>query len=266
MGNDESQHLTTGEVAKLCSVKADTVLKWIKKGRLAATRTAGGHHRVDRRDLAALMDSNGSVHPVNEACARASLRCWEYLSEGGVVRDACKQCAAYRARAAWCFELMKFCTAGAHANQFCSSSCGECVYFQRVKGGVAKVLLVSSDRELIGRLNEECGEDLSLRFARNGYDASALVESFQPAFVIVDHELLGDACADLVSCLARDPRVPGLKVMVAVSRGFEDAAGHPGVTCVLTKPFGAEAIKAAIGTLHVEAYEPASEGTGSPQE
>ena len=45
--------LSTGEVARLCSVNPDTVLKWIKKGQLAATRTAGGHYRIEEHHLAA---------------------------------------------------------------------------------------------------------------------------------------------------------------------------------------------------------------------
>ena len=43
--------LTTGKAARLCSVKPDTVLKWIKKGVLPATRTVGGHYRVEEQDL-----------------------------------------------------------------------------------------------------------------------------------------------------------------------------------------------------------------------
>ncbi|MBK5294232.1 MAG: helix-turn-helix domain-containing protein [Acidobacteriia bacterium] len=50
-----SEGFSTGEVARLCSVNPDTVLKWIKKGRLAATRTAGGHYRIEKHDLAALV-------------------------------------------------------------------------------------------------------------------------------------------------------------------------------------------------------------------
>src|SRR5215469_9819296 len=61
--------LTTGDVARRCSVKPDTVLKWIKKGRLPATLTIGGHYRVDENDLAPLMacapapEANGASKP-----------------------------------------------------------------------------------------------------------------------------------------------------------------------------------------------------------
>ena len=52
--NPENQALTSltaGKAALLCSVKPDTVLKWIKKGRLPAIRTVGGHYRVEERDV-----------------------------------------------------------------------------------------------------------------------------------------------------------------------------------------------------------------------
>lgn len=264
MINGESQHLTTGEVAKLCSVKADTVLKWIKKGRLAATRTAGGHHRIDRREVSALMEHrDGAVVP---PCSRRPLRCWEYLSEGGVVREACKACAAYRVRAAWCFEMLNLPDGAGHARQFCNTSCTDCVYFQRIKGSVTKVMVVSRDREMVRRLDAEQSDCLSLRFARNGYEASALVESFQPAFVIVDAELAGGECDELVSCLSHDARVPGLKVFLAAPCDYERALPGNGVTCVLIKPFGHEGIRAAVESVEVEAYAAAYEGTASPQE
>ena len=62
--------LSTGDVAKLFGVTPDAVLKWIKKGKLPATRTAGGHYRVTREACTALglEDSNG-----NGAFPRAQL-------------------------------------------------------------------------------------------------------------------------------------------------------------------------------------------------
>ncbi len=264
MTSDESQYLTTGEVAKLCSVKADTVLKWIKKGRLAATRTAGGHHRIDRREVSALMEHQDAA-PV-PPCARRPLRCWEYLSEGGAVRDACKACSAYRVRAAWCFEMLSLPGGAGHARQFCKTSCAECVYFQRIKGSVTRVLVVSRDREMVRKLDAEKSEDLSLRFARNGYEASALVESFQPAFVIVDAELPGREYEELVSCLSHDARVPGLKVFLAAPCGCESTSLGNGVTGVLVKPFGHHGIRAAVESVEVEGYAAAYDGTASPQQ
>jgi excisionase family DNA binding protein len=42
----EKRFLTTGDVAALCDVSVGAVKKWIRKGKLDATRTPGGHFRV----------------------------------------------------------------------------------------------------------------------------------------------------------------------------------------------------------------------------
>ena len=44
---------TTGEVASLRSVTLDSVPEWIKRRRLQASPTAGGHCRIELRHLAA---------------------------------------------------------------------------------------------------------------------------------------------------------------------------------------------------------------------
>ena len=84
--------LTTGQAAKLCSVTPDTILKWIKKGRLSAMRTAGGHYRIDRRALESLVVSQPMTAPTSPLCPdvnRSELRCWERLSDRGEIRDNC---------------------------------------------------------------------------------------------------------------------------------------------------------------------------------
>ncbi len=50
MPANKSNLLTTGQAAKLCEVTPDTVLKWIRKGRLRGGRTAGGHFRINLID------------------------------------------------------------------------------------------------------------------------------------------------------------------------------------------------------------------------
>jgi excisionase family DNA binding protein len=45
------EFITTGQAASLCSVTPDTVLKWIKAGKIPASRTPGGHYRISRSDV-----------------------------------------------------------------------------------------------------------------------------------------------------------------------------------------------------------------------
>ena len=111
MAQRSSNLLSTGQAAKLCSVTPDTVLKWIKRGRLEAVRTAGGHYRIDVMELDPFMvpptRDEAQVPAVTAAVEPAetspNTRCWEYLSTEGKVRDDCRQCVVYRVRATRCF-------------------------------------------------------------------------------------------------------------------------------------------------------------------
>jgi excisionase family DNA binding protein len=47
----EKRFLTTGEIARYCAVSHLTVTNWIRAGKLFASRTPGGHSRIQREDL-----------------------------------------------------------------------------------------------------------------------------------------------------------------------------------------------------------------------
>jgi len=117
MAQENGKLLTTGQAAKLCAVTPDTVLKWIKKGRLSASRTAGGHYRVALPDLEPFMAGFGQksagptpglpepVPPPPDGTKGEpdEVPCWEFLSDDGEVREACRQCVVYRVKATRCF-------------------------------------------------------------------------------------------------------------------------------------------------------------------
>jgi excisionase family DNA binding protein len=250
--------LTTGEAAQLCSVTPDTVLKWIKRGRLEALRTPGGHYRIDHRNIEPLVHpqlTSKETPPPPVECIPQPQRCWEYLSDRGVVREECRNCVVYRVRAAWCFQVLGLGSDVGHAKQFCGTSCEECAYYRRVRGWATNVLVITSDENLIGDLAGDQSESLALRFARNGYEASALIHGFRPAFVVVDEGLIEGSESRLLDWLANDPRVPGLKIILAAPGGMgarskEDL--ETGVVSVIEKPFGTGRVLAAISAMPVE--------------
>lgn len=45
----------TYEVAKICQVAQGTVIRWIKEGKLPSASTAGGHNRIQAKDLMELL-------------------------------------------------------------------------------------------------------------------------------------------------------------------------------------------------------------------
>jgi len=251
--------LSTGEAARLCAVKPDTVLKWIKRGRLEAVRTAGGHYRIQLSDIEPLIRGRtfGDLTvPPPPQCSPQPLRCWEYLSPTGEVPDGCKKCVVYRVRAAWCFQVAGLGREVGHARHHCRTSCRDCAYYRRVQGLATHVLVISTDESLIRRLGADPVKELELQFARSGYEASAIIHTFRPGFVVVDRELAGPDDRGLLQCLGSDPRIPGVRIIMAVRRaaGFRlsDFPPRGVIAGVLEKPFGTREIVAVIDSLPVE--------------
>jgi excisionase family DNA binding protein len=250
--------LSTGEAAALCSVNPDTVLKWIKKGRLAATRTAGGHYRVEEHDLAALIPPQPSTDvlgPEPLAIDHRPLRCWEFLSKPGAVRDECRKCVVYQIRAAWCFRVATSlgCEIG-KKQSFCATSCEDCAYYRRASGQATNVLVITSDKDFVDDLG--VGDDtLELRFARNAYEASAVVCTFHAAFVVVDQEVIANGQPDLLDSLMADPRLPGVRIILGVSKGSCTRNRSPfekGIVSAIEKPFGQDRIAEVVNKFPVE--------------
>lgn len=50
---DLDELLSTGEVGKIFGVSSNTVLNWIKEGKIEATQTPGKHARISRRSVMA---------------------------------------------------------------------------------------------------------------------------------------------------------------------------------------------------------------------
>jgi excisionase family DNA binding protein len=255
--------LTTGQAAKLCEVTPDTILKWIRKGRIQGTRTAGGHYRINLRDLQphippGRLEGRSAEMPT---CFLGNLHCWEYLSDKGVVREECKKCVVYRVRAARCFQMADLGAEVGHARQFCRSSCEECMYYRRAQGLPANVLVITPDETLRQRLSSEENDGLSLRVAHSAYEASAIIQNFQAAFVIVDEEALVAGEPGLLEHLSTDPRLPGVKIVLAVRQGRsgapDDKTNEDVVFSVIEKPFGPRHIAAVINSLPVEKSIPA---------
>lgn len=50
--------MKTSEAALTCRVTAETVISWVKAGKLRAARTPGGHYRFDPAEVHALMNAD----------------------------------------------------------------------------------------------------------------------------------------------------------------------------------------------------------------
>ena len=199
----ERDFFSTGQAARLCSVTSDTVLRWIKSGRLRGLRTGGGHYRIPKTEL---------ERHLGLQARRQS--CWEYHRRGTELTQACRQCIVYRARAQRCWELAQPGVAVGHTHAFRITTCEKCDYFLLQRGRVAHVLVFSEDPELAARLKEPPATgDLEMEVADCEYKLSTLIESFRPEFVIIDGAIGAVRVRKTATALLRDP--PCVRVVVA---------------------------------------------------
>ena len=259
MKQKQRDWLTTGQAAQLCAVTPATVLSWLRKGRLEGIRTAGGHYRIKRENLEPLLFEEGTSprrdRPLGTHDA-SPLRCWEYLSDGQVLRDECKGCVAYRTRAACCFLLAQNESDASRIGHACPNSCGECAYYRRVLGKPTRVLVVSSDQSLLRPLQGSDASNLAVSFAHTGYEAAAAAQNSLPAFAVIDGDEFPPEDGGLVESLLRDRRLPGLKIIVANPGGADrmpeyERNGNVAVH-VIERPFDLGQITAVIDSYPVE--------------
>jgi excisionase family DNA binding protein len=252
----DPEWLTTGEAARLCSVERDTVLKWIKRGRIPAARTAGGHYRIASRDLNRLLAPLPRRRLGSKKPAAWALRCWEYLAVAGTIRSECRSCLAFQVGAAWCYRLRQ---REKEAGFFCCGprSCEECPYYRRIAGLPARVLAVTEDGGLRKSL-QSADPGVAVTFARNAYEAARGVAAIWPALVVIDDEVDRGGGLELLENLVSDRVAFGLRVVYAVAsesrRSALESAKHRGaLVAILQKPFGVEAIREILAEIPVEA-------------
>ncbi len=232
----DSDLLTTGEVAKLCGVTPDAVLKWIKKGDLPATRTPGGHYRVARSTCTTLglgspssADTGvGEHHDPGRARPDepgVGPRCWEYFGHDGRPRQTCLNCVVYQARAEHCYKLATLGEESGHGRRFCGEDdCQDCSFYRAGHGLATTVLVITRDDALTHRLTKQVDDTkVALRFARSGYESSSIVGACRPAVVVMDSDLPDVLDGGLPESMLRDDRIPGAKVVVACRGGDEVA-------------------------------------------
>lgn len=248
-----SKLLSTGQAARECAVTPDTILKWIRSGRLPARRTAGGHHRIDKRDLDRLIapTTDGAVGatvlPATEPSTGGQFHyCWEYNGNGKLL-DGCRECVVFELRAQRCYEVVKFAPELRHNKLFCKGSCEDCDYYRRVHAKPTNVLVVTDDSGLTAALKSRAETaPFKVEFTDCEYACSAVVESFRPDFVVVDCSLGEQESREICNHLIQDPRIPFVRVILAARDGlFPDSCDRE-VFARMGKPFDIEDISECI--------------------
>ncbi len=249
---DQQEFLTTGQAAELCSVTRNAVFKWIQSGYLSAYRTAGGHHRIDRRELERLMNAARPLPPKRSTRLQNRSRhqyCWEY-NGNGEVRDDCLNCAVYSLRAMRCYEVAKLAPEAPHPKLYCNERCEDCGYFKEMHGKTSNVLVVTTDPDLAGRLLSEADSaGFNLEITDCEYSCSATVDHFKPDFVIVDCLLGRKVSRQISHHLRKDPRIPYVRVVFAGSREDFSRECDQEVFARIARPFDVRDIEECISMI-----------------
>lgn len=214
-------YVSIGHVAKALGVQPDTVLGWIERGLLVGTRTEAGYFRIPREQLKELLR--------HRAASKANPQGTEHGCHG------CGHCCAHREDAAESAPLVQIST---KPRSQAKSPDGAC-----------KVLVVTDSADLRARLlGQISGSGLVLEFATQGYECSALVGRFQPEMVVVDCGLPLADVEELCGHLAADPRVPGLRMVLASSDARGCVKGSSSVVAELPRTFNLSDLETLMGS------------------
>lgn len=246
-----SDYLTTGQAAHRCSVSPDTVLKWIHAGLLPARQTAGGHHRINERDLYRLLRprKSPSEHSVDYSGRRPFRYCWEYNGKGKLL-DTCKVCSVYQMRARRCYEVARVAPDVSPSKRFCNVSCKDCGYYRLVEGQGINVLVITDSVELTRTLRRNADKaPFNLEFADCEYVCSSVVAQFRPDFAILDCSMGRQESRDITHHLGQDPRVPFVRVVLAGDDEQFPEECEKDVFARIEKPFDIKDISECINSV-----------------
>ncbi len=252
----EADLMTTGQAAKLCSVTPDTILKWIRAGRLPARKTAGGHHRISKHDLLKVLSSEHEPETivVPHSAHRSFRYCWEY-NGNGTLKDGCRKCIVYQMRALRCYDVVARASEIGHNKIYCKGGCQECDYFRKVHQQASNVLVISDNNILTASLKKKASsEPINLETADCEYSCSTVVDVFRPDYVFIDCSLGAEKVRDISSHLTSDPRIPYVRVVLAVDTGEQIPEGcDRDIFARIDKPFSVLEIVDCVNTAQEEA-------------
>ena len=246
-GSPTKDYLSTGEAATLCSVTSDTVLKWIKAGKIPANRTPGGHHRIPHSALLPIVEAG---KPTSRDTRDRSLfqYCWEFNSQSGKVPGGCRECIVYRSGTRRCYQMRDLPAEAGHARLFCEGPCEDCEYYQLVSGQRPNVMVVTDKQKLKSSLEREAKDaDYKLRFSDCEYRCSMMIEKLRPDYVVIDCSMGAERSRDFARLLDEDPRIPFVRIILSGNRQERPTECDKLVFAFIQRPFTASMLFDLIG-------------------
>jgi excisionase family DNA binding protein len=233
-------HYTTTQAARLLSVSPDTVLKWVRAGKIDSYRTPGGHCRIPAGAVTALLPAGDTAADTSEAAHpdETSRYCWDYYAGPDGVREQCRECVAYRSQARRCYEMRDIPEEFGHLRLFCTSSCEDCEFYRLTYDQQLSVLVVSRNQGWIEDLEAQApGSTLRLESATSEYACGALIERFRPDFIVIDTSFGRARTRAMCRLLRDDPRIPFARIIIASRRARWEEDCRRDVFGWIEKPF-----------------------------
>lgn len=239
--------VTTAELARMLSVSPDTVLKWVRAGKIPCYKTPGGHARIPSEVAASLLPRAGRDEADDAPAALPVFRhCWEYYGEHGCLRDECRDCVAYRSRARRCYEMRAIPEEFGHLKLHCSTTCEECEYYRHTRDSLPGVLIVTRDRPHLGSVEAAGTIGLRLGIAGDEYECALEVGRLRPDWVVLDASLGRERLRRVCEHVARDERIPLARVVVASRTAAWAADCEQSVFGWIRKPFTVDELRAFV--------------------
>lgn len=210
--------LTTSQAAKKLSVSPDTVLKWVKAGKIKAHRTLGGHFRIPTElvngMIAEGLDTPGqSAKPV--ASSPSFQYCWEHQSHLGILNAKCTKCVVYKSRARRCYELRDIPEEFGGLKLYCKDSCEKCDYYKLVNNLGLNILIISNNDRLLTTVRDTDQDGtFHIETVSSEYECALTIEKFRPDFVIVDCSMGAIRTRELCNHVADDDRIPFTRLIL----------------------------------------------------
>jgi excisionase family DNA binding protein len=256
MDKSKKEMVSTGQAAKLCAVTPDTILKWIKKSKIEAIQTAGGHYRIDREVLMPFITSaDQASEEALQPEANQITYCWEYHAKDGHMNENCRECMIFKSKAEKCYLMAGLGEEGGHAGIYCKNSCYECEYFHFINKKLINVLVITENNNLQNKLQSEPQNDIIVKFSCCGYDTATIIQNFNPDFIVLDETLVNSSYDEICKHLIKDPKLHKSQVVLAISTRLKGKKLQEGICATIHLPFSISDLAECFGQLRKNMYQ-----------
>jgi excisionase family DNA binding protein len=246
-----SDLLSTGNAASLCSVTPDTILKWINSGKIPAIKTAGGHYRVKKSDLKPFVaePSKGAWSMVD--AVMNPLYCWEFHGKNGTMAHQCASCITFQSRSERCYVIVGRNQHLGKSNKFCKISCYDCDYYSFIHRPRINILVLTDDNTFINQFRFDGKSNFAYHIACCPHETASMLHKYPPNLILVDLSVFQskEEIADFYGYCKNVVHIENKRIVLAI-RNSDDSRKIPkGFNTVLKIPFTPNEIESLFNVL-----------------